>query len=922
MNEKKTILIAGYYGFGNVGDEAILSAVLADLRRKRQNLQFIVLSGNPSETITRYHVQSVHWKDVDGLLNAAKESDLIILGGGGLFQDYWGVPKNTALTPSHWGISYYSAIGMLAVLYQKPFMIYSVGVGPILSEEGKRLTHWTFDLANIGSVRDLESRDLLISLGIQKEKVEVIPDPALNLSLDSRSAAQILQTRGIDPKTRPLLGVCIRNWFEGDEAEKWKKELAATLDQFLETCNAQVIFIPFQMRDHALENDHSVALNIVSMMKNQDLVYVLSESFPPAIVGGLISHCHLIVGMRLHSLIFAANAGIPAVALVYDPKVYNFMRSLDLSEYAVGIQSMTREQLSGTLETAWAQQKQLQQILLKRMTKLKSLTKKALVMALNLLDKKSKMPYSSEVVHALAIQQTRSLAEKEQKVQTLSSLLTAKKQEVQLLQSQLGAQQHEIDLLQSQLEARWHELNEILYSKSWKLVQALRRLRISLLPPGSRREQFAKMLYRYSRELFYILSKAVTLIHQSTRRHGLPLAILRGFRILGIRIYHANKKIFHRNKYDRELKQLDAVISQHMGFFDLFHVPMGWKTALFQRFQHISLQTAKLGGLALYGGHPIVDREITVYQKAANNLYVFDATNRQVVARIFQALEKKQQPRILRVQSIDLVTTEEDVNHFIRNGFTVVYEYIDEINPAITGVVPDLVYHRHTAILKDERVIVVATSDQLFEDVQRYRSENFLLSTNGVDLDHWRITKGEPPTDLRPALNGNLIVGYHGALAKWMDYELLRIIADEGSYELVLIGHEHDGTFAESGLKDHPRVHFLGSKTYFELNTYAIHYDIAILPFRKMDLTQSVSPVKIFEYMAARKPIVATDLRECRKYQSCLVASTSIEFMEQLKRAAELRNDLDYLRVLDKEASENSWEGKTTELLRLAGVKI
>jgi glycosyltransferase involved in cell wall biosynthesis len=197
-----------------------------------------------------------------------------------------------------------------------------------------------------------------------------------------------------------------------------------------------------------------------------------------------------------------------------------------------------------------------------------------------------------------------------------------------------------------------------------------------------------------------------------------------------------------------------------------------------------------------------------------------------------------------------------------------------------------------------------------------------ILSTNGVDLDHWRIAKGEPPSDMKPAMTGNLIVAYHGALAKWMDYDILRAIADEGSYELVLIGHEHDAAFGESGLKDHPRVHFLGSKPYFALNNYAAHYDIAILPFKKTELTEAVSPVKIFEYMAARKPVVTTDLRECKKYRSCLIAGNLAEFMEQLKRAATLRNDPGYLDLLDQEAGENSWEEKTRNILRLAGVRL
>ena len=535
MHGKRTILIAGYYGFGNVGDEAILSAMLAGLRAQQDELEFIVPSENPTGTIATHNVRSVHWKDIHALLNAANESDLIILGGGGLFQDYWGVPTGTSLTASHWGISYYSAIGTLAVLYQKPFMIYSVGVGPLLSEEGRQLTRWAFEVANVVTVRDPASRELLMELGIQERKVAILPDPALTLELDITSAAEILRTQGIDSQTHPLLGVCIRNWAEGATTDQWKRELAVVLDRFLATHDVQALFIPFQIQQHTLENDHSVALDIVSMMQNQDRVCVLSETYSPAVVGGLISHCHLILGMRLHSLIFAANAGIPSIALVYDPKVGSFMRSLGLSEYAIDLGHLSVEQLSKVLEVAWIQKKRIQQILGIRLQKLRNLAKRTPDLALKLLAKKSKAPFSTEVMQSLAIQKTRELADKEQELQTVLSELEAKKHEVLWLQSQM---------------------DEILNSRYWKLAQLFRRIRVSLVPVGSHRERFIQLFYRNSRKLFDAAARAAISIRQ--RR---LLAVAQGWlRSLGIRAQHTIRK-------NRTLPE-DLALLKSSGLFD------------------------------------------------------------------------------------------------------------------------------------------------------------------------------------------------------------------------------------------------------------------------------------------------------------------------------------------------------------------
>jgi len=350
---------------------------------------------------------------------------------------------------------------------------------------------------------------------------------------------------------------------------------------------------------------------------------------------------------------------------------------------------------------------------------------------------------------------------------------------------------------------------------------------------------------------------------------------------------------------------------------------MGWNTPLFQRFQHMSLQSAKLGGLAIYGGHPQVDKDLFVFEKTADDVVVFDAQDPEVTSLIIKAVARTGLPVVLRVQSIDLATRVEDLNRFLELGFIIVYEYIDEISPEITGAIPPFVEARHQWILEHPAIFVVATSDKLFAQVSRLRSHRCMLSTNGVDLKHWQKRPPAAPEDIKPIIDtGRIIIGYHGALARWIDYELLAKIATDGRYELVLIGYEHDSSLSESGLLSFPTVHFLGSKSYFSLNQYAAFYDIAILPFKRYELTDSVSPVKLFEYMAAHKPIVTTDLHECNKYSSCLVSKSTNEFMRNLEVATELIDDDQYKQQLSRDAKANSWEVKTRNVLSEVGIVI
>src|SRR5947207_2183494 len=152
--ESKTVLIAGGFGYGNTGDDAILTCMLNELRESIRGVRLIALSANPGETQRRYDIEAVNWQDIPQIIKVAESSDLMILGGGGLFYDYWGVQPDTLLSSTHGEISFCAGYCLLATLLNMPLMIYAVGVGPLLTETGRSFTRFAFEQSSAATVRD------------------------------------------------------------------------------------------------------------------------------------------------------------------------------------------------------------------------------------------------------------------------------------------------------------------------------------------------------------------------------------------------------------------------------------------------------------------------------------------------------------------------------------------------------------------------------------------------------------------------------------------------------------------------------------------------------------------------------------------------------------------------------------------------
>ena len=225
----KRILIGGYFGFGNLGDELILGAMLRRMREAAPGLDFTVASQEPGQTSVEHGVRSVSWLDLPGLVAAGEEADLVILGGGGVFHDYWGADPESLLRTTHTNIPYYMAFPLLATLARKPLMMYAVGVGPLFSELGRDLTRVAFEQASVATVRDKASLDLLAEIGADTNAITVTADPIFDLPPEERAA----EPRR-DGNTGPILGVALRSWTHGVQSQYWERQVAEALDAFLE----------------------------------------------------------------------------------------------------------------------------------------------------------------------------------------------------------------------------------------------------------------------------------------------------------------------------------------------------------------------------------------------------------------------------------------------------------------------------------------------------------------------------------------------------------------------------------------------------------------------------------------------------------------------------------------------------------------
>ncbi len=510
------LLIAGYFGFGNTGDEAILAAMLQDIRELQPDLAIVVMSGDPANTKISHQVEAIAWSDQAQIVSAIKLCDFVILGGGGLFHDYWGFDQETILTSKHNGLGFYSSIAMLASIFDKPLMLYAVGIGPLISAMGKFATRAIAERASFISVRDPQSRKELLSLGIADELIHVTSDPVFGW----RTSESDIQIKGADIQADPVLGVALRNWDVEVNPEHWEQEIAAALDHFLNLHKqSRVIFIPFQDQAETLLDDYGISARIQSLLVHSNRTNIIRESDSFSEKAALISRCDLILGMRLHALIFAIKSSVPAVGLSYDPKISLVMAQAGIKEYALDLSEITAQNLSNLLDAAYQDRRRLSLHLRKTSSRLARKAHQNAAFLKGILSasitlqpptRPAMEKYLGQVALSLSLaletstNQTKELTNTKANLEQLvnlnqienlklkseiTNLEIAQKGQLTILGKEAQEKAVRIEILNSELTA-------IKKSRGWKLLWGLWQTRLLIIPHGSRREKLLNRLWR------------------------------------------------------------------------------------------------------------------------------------------------------------------------------------------------------------------------------------------------------------------------------------------------------------------------------------------------------------------------------------------------------------------------------------------
>ncbi len=894
------ITIVGYFGFENAGDEAILAGMLRNLRSESPGLRVRVISGDVPAVEREHGVEGISWQDLSAIGRAIQTSDLLLIGGGGLFHDYWGADPDTLLTAKHWGIAFYTSCALIAHLNRKPVMIYAVGVGPLISVHGKRLTRAACEIASKITVRDEGSKSLLLSIGVPSGKVEVTADPAFSIPHPTRIGRS---------GTRPVAGVCIRHWSFGVYPEFVEREIARALDDFIDETGGSVIFIPFQVLAGAIEDDVATAKRVLSKMVQAERATVASTTGWRSAFQA-IQTCDVVLGMRLHSVIFSALAGVPCVVLSYDPKVDAIAQQLNPATRVIDVTGVDATYLKQAL--------------------VEGCTSKPI----DTLNAESLRGLNArDAVSAIA------LAGIEPLTYSLDS------DQISLLRRGLTTLQRDSDA--ARLDRKAHDAlsreHADLLQNYHDLLNTNDRLKYQLDVEKQRHVQFFAAIDQYRKQLdtnlvsfrsqkawqvMLVIRKAYTLLRRSKLqfvRFALGVVTYRFGNLAEYDLSFPDIREFTGDLPETSTGLLRArpPIQAQTTKYDVIVLSIIDFDFRFQRPQQIAVEMARRGHRIFWISPSrflarVQDKAYSVTELQAN---IWEAHLRCAGIDVYNG----------ELGSLGLSDLADSLGQLLRDAgsaSSIVYVQLPfwrRLALALRDAIGSKILYdcmddwdtfqnlgkfnvdEEPALAKESDLLVVTGAE--IERKFLARSLKPVLVRNGVDYGYFS------KADRTELLEGvkRPIVGYFGAIADWIDLDLIQRVAElRPQYTFVLIGQVFNRD--TRGLQSLPNIRLLGSKPYSEIPSYLYLFDACIIPFLLNAVTKATDPVKLYEYLSLGKPVVATAMAELEQCGDLIyIGADAVDFAAKLDLAlSETDGDLVSARIAFAKA--NTWSERVDRL--------
>jgi len=336
-NRPPRLVLVGAAGFTNLGDDAILAAMLAELRVACPGARFIVATGDPDAfagdpTLGGGDVQLIPFAD-EAIAAALAGADLLIVGGGGFIYDY--DARISAHNFLHGDPSlFYPHFRALVVAHTLgvPSQVYGIGVGPLVTAAGRGLTRTILGLAGAITVRDPLSLLELRAAGLDRADLTVTADPALGLSPATQTAPA---------SDGRVVGFVARGWLQqgggwttpgAARHERYLDWLAAGADYAVERWDATPLFLPLQRR---YDDDGASAARVIARMRHGARARIAEGLAGYRELQAALAGLDALVSSRLHPLILGCAAGVPPIGIALSPKVRAFLGDLGLGELAL-----------------------------------------------------------------------------------------------------------------------------------------------------------------------------------------------------------------------------------------------------------------------------------------------------------------------------------------------------------------------------------------------------------------------------------------------------------------------------------------------------------------------------------------------------------------------------------------------------------